>query len=33
MRGDFDPLSAAPSDNACIQNANPWINQLPAYRP
>jgi hypothetical protein len=31
--GHLDPLLAAPTDNAFIQNVIPWIKQLPAYRP
>jgi hypothetical protein len=31
--GHLDPLLAAPTDNAFIQNVIPWIKQLPAYTP
>jgi hypothetical protein len=30
--GHLDPLLAAPSDNAFVQNVIPWIKQLPGYK-
>jgi hypothetical protein len=31
--GHLDPLLAAPSDNAFLQNVIPWIERLPGYKP